>query len=89
MQSHCDFLKKSTWHIQRHMNFFFAFEILKLLSLGFKNSLFSITCDEHGMADEFIFVSVQYFIGAILSKKSCQKRGVWKRDGMAIWIVCL
>ena len=32
-------------------------------------------CDEHGMADEFVFVSVQYFIGAILSKKSCQKRG--------------
>ena len=46
-------------------------------------------CDEHGMADEFVFVSVQYFIGAILSKKSCQKRGFWKRDGMAIWIVCL
>ena len=27
---------------------------------------------------EFIFMFIRYFSGAILSKKSCQKRGVWK-----------
>ena len=28
---------------------------------------------------ELIFVFVWYFIGVILSKKSCQKQGVWKK----------
>ena len=25
-------------------------------------------------------MSIQYVIGAILLKKSCQKRGIWKKD---------
>ena len=31
---------------------------------------------------EFIFVFIQYFNGAILMEKSCQKQGVWKKYKM-------
>ena len=39
------------------------------------------------LPNEFFFVFILYFIGAILSKKSCQKQGalkIYEKGGMAI-----
>ena len=42
IQSSCDFLKKiNVAYKQKHDFFFSAFKMLKLLGLGFKNSLFA------------------------------------------------
>ena len=44
MQSRCDFFKKINMAHPNTHEFFFDFESLKLLSLGFKNTFFAITC---------------------------------------------
>ena len=43
--------------------------------------MFLVSKDEEiTMPNEFIFVFFWYFIGPILSKKSCQKWGIQKKD---------
>ena len=37
------------------------------------------------MPHEVIFVFIRYFTGAIMSEKSCQKRGVWKKYVKGVW----
>ena len=55
--------------------------IIKTLNIVFKCS----KNKEKSLPHEVIFVFIRYFLGAILLKKSCQKRGDWKKDKKGEW----
>ena len=53
---------------------YFIKEACNVVFQSFKN-------EEITLPHEFIFVFIDYFIEEILSKKSCQKWGVRKKEG--------
>ena len=54
----------------------YEFFYKKLCNFVFKSS----KNEEITLPYELIFVFIRYFTGAILSKRSGQKRGVWKKE---------
>ena len=56
--------------------------LLSVCLCGWSNSnvpLIYLTIRTLTLPHEFMFVFIRYLIGAILSEKSCQKHGVWKK----------